>query len=168
MMAMRKVRREAGPTQANGPMLSVESRLKALEDGATSRSKTVREWLLFALALIGAVIGVWNFADARRIDRRIAAKEALAKAWDVLGGRPGTTDLPSFRHSSNDLELARREVDKALELAPRLSEAHLKNCVLLRLRWQLDAALKECQMALDLDPNYAAAANSLGNVFRAR
>jgi tetratricopeptide (TPR) repeat protein len=148
--------------------LSIESRVKKLEDGATAPSKTVREWLLFLLALIGAVIGIWNFVDARRIDRRIAAKEALAKAWDALGGKPGTTELPAIRYSLNDLELARREVEKALELAPGLSETHRRNCVLLRLRKRLAEALGECQVALDLDPNNAAAANSLGNVFRAR
>lgn len=140
-------------------------RVEKLERAASSRWKKTREAGLFLLATAGTVMGGVNFLETRSIDRRIMAEQYLEEAWDILAGHPGATIIPAKEHPLHELTLAERKINKALIISPGMPEAHRRKCVVLRRNHKLEGARKECERAIELDSNSAAAFNSLGNVF---
>jgi tetratricopeptide (TPR) repeat protein len=153
--------------QAKEPsdIATLNRRLADLEQ-RTSAPRLQWKVLTFLLAATGTVLGAINFVETRTVDRRIQAEEALDEAWDILGGRPGTSILPGVDHKSTDLELAERAINKALLLAPSLAKAHRMHCVVLRRSGRPEEAIGSCQRAVSLAPRSAAAHNSLGNALR--
>ena len=61
-------------------------------DGGNSSSslKRVREWGTLAVAMSGLILGIANRLD-RHTEKRLQAIDLVSEAWNIMGGKPGTT-----------------------------------------------------------------------------
>ncbi len=146
-----------------------------------SLGKQIRDWGLFAFALIGAIVGIFGFWRARKaselelmnaqlaqetadITRQLKVEQFLAAASDFLGGgEPGTTGITDFP-SEGQLELARRKIEQALVSGPDSPRAHRYKGIYLVGSGRLDEAVKEFRIAIELDPKDAKTRSNLGIV----
>lgn len=132
--------------------------------------KNIRDWTAFALGLVGAILGTlgfWTSLDNASAADRLAAKKHLNLAWDNMGGTPGTVTITSFGPRPN-LELARREIELAHILTPDFPDVHRHLGTYFVGRGQHEKALEAYRTAIRLDPEFAKAYNSEGNVLRAQ
>ncbi len=158
-----------------------------------SLGKLVREWTGIAFGLVGTLLALAGFDRAGEADQRaikadkraiaaeqralanqlrteqILTEQLLAEAWDLLGGRPGTTILYSFSESPEDLELARRRIKEALARDPKNAKAHRYQAIYEEAVSDPQRALDSYLQSIRLDPtassthlNYGIALTELG------
>ena len=86
-----------------------------------------------------------------RDDDYARAHAGMADVYLVLAGMDYATDAPSVLYGQ-----AREATDKALERGPDLAQAHAaRGNYLMNYKWDWDAAGKELQQAIKLDPGYS-------------
>jgi len=149
----------------------------------------IRDWTAFVLGLFGSILALLAHKESRKAasaareaaaeareatasaqktavtTQRIEVGQHLAEAWDLMGGKPGTTGITNFSDDHN-LELARRLIEKALILDPKSTKAHLHQGVYFYGQGMLDEAIAIFRVAIRLDPKNATNHNNLGRVLR--
>src|SRR5712692_7578191 len=95
----------------------------------------------------------WFEAAIQQNPYNALAYAGLARATAIIGQVPNDGMLPQEAKPK-----ARAAAQRALELDPRLAEAHaILGNVAMSYDWDLPAAEKEFKTALDLNPNYSSA-----------
>jgi tetratricopeptide (TPR) repeat protein len=105
------------------------------------------------------------FDEAIRIEPDFAPAHAgLADCYRLLGG-PGWEAGPP----AELLEQARHAADRALALDPRLADAYaVRGLVVASLDWDLEAAERDIERAIAINPSYARAHQYLSSVLTIR
>ena len=122
--------------------------------------------VLGAIGTLLSLVGLVSNRKTRRKAHRIESDRLLTKAWDILGGRPGSTWIFEQKSESDRLEEARRLIDEALSLDKRYPKAHMYLGVYWQFMGEYKKALICHQRALKLDSRYASAYNNLGRTYR--
>lgn len=139
------------------------------------RDRVARWIAVFSIivAAIGAVVAVLSYRETvhtNKLSNKIEARELLNSALDIMGGKSGTESFllpttPPDEARRNVLELARRKIKKALDLAPDFYMAHEFYGLYLHLVGEPDDALEYHEKAIELNEDegwpYADYANSL-------
>jgi len=119
--------------------------------------------------LVGTALGVLNYyhgREAERRDRHLESIGLLNRAWDLMGGRAGTTTIETSQFaSSSDLELAHRLIEKAFVLSESAKAYSVQATYFLAMKQGPDA-VQSARRAIELDPGYAAAHSTLGVALR--
>lgn len=93
------------------------------------------------------------------------AYELIGRAIELRPTPLHYQNLGMALHGLNRLDEAMATYRHAIELDPRLIDAHLNLGNLHRARGELDAAIAAYRRVLEIAPNHAAAFNNLGNVY---
>ena len=130
--------------------------------GANRKFKVFREWTTFGIALLGAILGTLSYFHSRETAReayqntaaitRIEVQKLLDSAWDKLGGAEGTSIIMAKTINSNVLELAHREIEQAMILAPTSSRAYRILAAYYEARQLNEKAEKAYIKAIELEP----------------
>jgi len=141
----------------------------------------IARWAAFAslpIAVVSAAVAFLGYQETTKTNRlssRLEARELLSSALDMMGGAPGTESflLPGGAPDAETrrvLELARRKLDRALELSPDFYLAHEYYGLYLHLTGDLEEALRFHERAVELTEDdgwpYAAYANTLRSLGR--
>ena len=141
----------------------------------------VARWIALgslAVAAISALVAFLSYQETTKTNRltsRIEARELLNSALDIIGGVPGTeTSLipggPPDDENRRILALAKRKIEKALDLSPDFYMAHEYYGLYLHLTGDWEEALSYHEKAIDLNEDdgwpYAAYANALRSLNR--
>jgi hypothetical protein len=122
-----------------------KARKKRAQDhnGAHTPDSRVRQWapvIIGAVSLIVAVFaartGYRSFIESRKtvaVERKLEIDQAVFHAWDLIGGQPGSLEITDFKRDKESLELARRQIEKALTLDPANASALLAKAAYLRV-----------------------------------
>jgi tetratricopeptide (TPR) repeat protein len=165
---------DAGARERQGtrPTVAAEAPCEGAES-ATSRKtfKWAAERVTFALAIIGAALGVWNFIEGRHhsaTTREIQATRLLDQAWDILGGNPGTATITEFAKDRSEHEKARRLIWQARQYAPALPAVYRTSGALFFAQARPEKAIAAFRRAIQLQLDYTEAHVFLGFVLHAQ
>jgi tetratricopeptide (TPR) repeat protein len=98
-----------------------------------------------AVAVFGVTIVLRSSTESRHVSaasRRLEAEQAVFQAWDLLGGRPGSLNLQGLKKDKETLELARRQIERALSLDPGNIPALLCKAAHLRASGEPERSLE--------------------------
>ncbi len=98
-------------------------------------------------------------------DHAIELDSEYAPAYSGLADSYVFSSMYGNRDYDEALSLARRLVDKALELDPMLAEAHASLGLILETQGDYKSALTSYEVAVDLKPQYAMGQMWLGNTY---
>ena len=143
-----------------------EDSIATTEAGQASQRPTnwliVRSWVgaLGTFVAAGALLQGWCNADSiGENEARTQAVEVdrlLDEAWDLMGGREGTTSLDDARSTpAAERVLAGRRIDNALTLVPDNARAHRTRGVYLHRSGRPQEAVQALRTASELDPSDA-------------
>ena len=97
-------------------------------------------------------------------------QDALDAIEEMIQDNPNDGLLFNIRGACyaelQQLNLARENYEKAIELNPRYAKAHYNLAGALHELGKLDLSIQSYQNSLDIEPDYAEAHNNLGNVFK--
>ncbi len=94
-----------------------------------------------------------------QIDRYLAAYDRLFEAYALTGGRPGSSecfDRAILHHAKGELELALRDYDQAIAIAPDNVGTLWNRGIVRKARGDLDGAIADLDRALAIDPTCGA------------
>ncbi len=123
-------------------------------------------WFTLAIALVGAVLGIYSSLATRDAAKRETAQkiqELLDEAFDLLGGEEGTPFISGSLRIRDPIVLTKvdRLISEALLLDPGSSGAHMRRGDLLDVKGLPEQAITAYRKAIELDPNNAAAHSRL-------
>ncbi len=96
------------------------------------KSKIAREWITFSLAVIACVLSMVSYYETSKNTKKteiIRSNNILDKAWDIMGGQPGTTTIVSFETDHHKMELARRLIQQVLSRKHFFLSFHHHSCL---------------------------------------
>ncbi|CAM2064854.1 Tetratricopeptide repeat protein [Sulfidibacter corallicola] len=162
------------PNPSKTELPNLEERLAKLEETSRdSTAKKIREWSAFFLGSLATILSLcsfWISKRERKRNRLSQANQHLEKAWDHLGSPQNTPEIlidnvPAVRLN---LKEAEKEINQALELAPKLPLVYIRRGDFYRSQGNEDKALNEYEKALALDPKLAQAYRKMGNIHHAK
>jgi tetratricopeptide (TPR) repeat protein len=107
------------------------------------------------VAVFGARIVFLTSTESRRvaaINRKLEVDQAVFQAWDLLGGRPGSLEVAPLKRDKGSLELARRQIEKALTLDPTNVPALLSKAAYFRISGAPEKSLEVLETISALVP----------------
>jgi len=124
-------------------------------------------WGGFVFGLAGIILGLLGYMQAKETERTaniVQARQHIFAAWDLLGGTQGLVAIAMRDVSvdSSSLELARREIETALLLAPDLPLAHRIQSSYFGAMGMWKKSIQAAQRAVTLNGNDAESYNHLG------
>ncbi len=128
------------------------------------KSKIAREWITFSLAVIACVLSMVSYYETSKNTKKteiIRSNNILDKAWDIMGGQPGTTTIVSFETDHHKMELARRLIQQVLSENQFYPEALAQMGTYWWSRQNIDKAIEYYQKAIEYGP-IASAYSNLG------
>lgn len=134
---------------------------KKSRPGFFQRLPRLPSWVNFntGIALAGVGLGFWSVVQdyqGKRIDSRIEAERLLDEALDLIGGETGTTWVSERNESREELELARRNIDKALLLDGKNPRAFHRLALYYQATDRTALARENLEKAIELDPSHEA------------
>ncbi len=117
------------------------------------------------LGASGTILGVIGFLRTRRIaltSTQIEVDQCLYRAYDLIGGREGTHRIREPVKARDQLERAKRELDKVLRLDARSSGAYRLLAAYYSALERPDDALEAAEHAVRLGASDPQAHNMLG------
>lgn len=133
----------------------------------------VREWLAFVLALLGSILGLMGFLEARKSEsttNKIKVDNLVQEARDLLGGgKEGVVAVKvNMQVSRNNIELARRKIDEAKTLDPNNAKVfNVEGIYFISLGdSHQDEAIAAFGSAIKLDPNWEMPHNNLAVIYQ--
>jgi tetratricopeptide (TPR) repeat protein len=129
-------------------------------------AERVRQWPPVYLALASLVAGVIGTSlgasiafqaytlnrQTAAVNRKLEVDKAIFEAWDLLGGRPGSLDISDHQRDKGTLELARRQIERALILDPENVSALLAKAAYLSASGAPDKSLEVLEVVAVLVP----------------
>jgi tetratricopeptide (TPR) repeat protein len=127
------------------------------------------QWLVVALALVGAPAFADEYADVGQLLRSGKLAEAMVKADAYLGTNPRDPQMRFLKgviqRDSGKLPEAIATFTKLTEDYPELPEPYNNLAVLYAGQSQFDKARAALEMAIRTNPSYATAHENLGDVY---
>lgn len=128
-----------------------------------------RDRFSIVLSLLATFISTASYLEMREIQQtsqRLQIDELLNEAWDMMGGAKGTEILYSNTPiSRQSLELAKRDIDKALKIDENNAKALRMKGIYLDLIGNDEEAIEVHQQAIRADPEDAKTYISLGALY---
>lgn len=119
----------------------------------SERSRSRREWIAITISIVAALVALAAFRDAAIASERtrnVEANNLIDKAWDLLGGKPGTTAVFDLPHEAGTLEQANRMIRDAILKDPNNPRAFRCQATYYRAVLRFDKAAQAAQRAIKL------------------
>lgn len=130
--------------------------------GVLTPSGKVRQWAhvivgiaSLLIAAFAARTGYRRLVEGRMtaaVERQLEVEQAVFQAWDLIGGQPGSLEITEFRHDKSSLELARRQIAKALTLDSDNVPALLAKAAYLRVSGVPEQSIEVLNIVSTLAP----------------
>jgi tetratricopeptide (TPR) repeat protein len=143
-----------------------------------TRWKELREWGGLTLGIVGTVLALVSFRQGERnaalttqialANRDIEVEKLLDEAWDLMGGRTGSTYIDKLSQESADLEQARRRIDQALLKDPNSARAYRCQGVYFEAIGAFDRSIRSYEWSLKKDPSAPGTYVNLGLTYSAK
>lgn len=139
----------------------------------STTSKRIIVWTGIIFGLIGAVVAVLTYADSQQkaaLTRKVEIQKYLTEAADIIGGKEGATFAfldPEANNQNpvdniNRLELARRNIEKALTLDSSNSEALGLMGIYMQMSGKPEEAIKFHREAIKTNSKNVMSYNGMG------
>ncbi len=128
----------------------------------------IHVWTGTVAGLAGMILGIIALVQTQKnaaLSRKLEAYDSLSTAWDLMGGKPGTTTITTPTSDSTKLEQARRLIEeRALVVDPKNVRAHRMRGVYYHAVGKDQIALEAHRRAVQLDPSNASSRAALAKV----
>ncbi len=152
---------------------------------AHKKRTATREWVLIAVASVGIVVSLLTFQLQRNAQRaakaaqdkaqeeaqkrtRADVNKLLHEAFYLLGGDVKSESITKYTTDPEKIVEAKLKIETAKTKDPNHALVYLRMAGYFNAKGQVDAAIEQYDIALELDPGFAQAYNNRGNAYRAK
>ncbi len=129
---------------------------------------TTKDWVMAGIAVLALVLSLWNLAFNRRKEKREQAEtraevnQLLHEAFYLLGGNVKSESIVNYTTNPEKIVEAKLKIETAKTKDPDHALVYVRMADYFRAKGQVDAAIDQYDIALELDPRFTWAHNNRG------